>query len=39
MVADPDWQAFAKKIQPLMASQNSRILAPAPWSPIGGAVR
>ena len=36
MAADLDWQAFVKKLQPLIASQHSRILTPAPWSPVGG---
>jgi hypothetical protein len=39
MAASPDWQAFVKKLQPLIASQHSRILQPAPWSPIGGDAR
>ena len=39
MALSPDWQAFARKIQPLVVTQNSRILTPAPWSPIGGDAR
>jgi hypothetical protein len=39
MAANADWQAFARKIQPLVVTQNSRILTPAPWSPIGGDAR
>ena len=39
MVANPDWQAFVKKLAPLIVSQHSRILTPAPWSPIGGDAR
>ncbi len=39
MGADPSWQAFVRKLQPLIASQHSRILTPAPWSPVGGEAR
>jgi L-rhamnose mutarotase len=31
MQADPGWQAYAKKIQPLIQHQESRILNPAPF--------
>jgi hypothetical protein len=31
MQADPAWQAYVKKIQPLMLRQESRILNPAPF--------
>lgn len=39
MAGNPDWQVFVKKLQPLIASQHSRILSPTPWSPIGGDAR
>jgi hypothetical protein len=39
MVADPAWQAFVAKLAPLIVRQESRILQPAPWSPIGGTDR
>ena len=31
--ADPDWQAFLKKILPLILAQESKTMIPAPWSP------
>lgn len=31
MAADPGWQAYVKKIQPLIHTQESRILNPAPF--------
>ncbi len=31
MTADPGWQAYVKKVQPLIAHQESRILTPAPF--------
>ena len=31
MMADPAWQAYIKKIQPLVLTQESRILNPAPF--------
>jgi hypothetical protein len=34
MKADPEWQAYVKKVRPLFASQETRILRPMPWSPI-----
>ena len=34
MLADPDWQAFFAKIQPLILKQENRLLVPAPFSPI-----
>lgn len=36
LMADPDWQAFLAEATPLIVSQESRILTPAPFSPIGG---
>jgi NIPSNAP len=32
--ADPAWQAFLTKIQPLIHTQQNRILVPVPFSPI-----
>ena len=32
--ADPRWQAFIPKIQPLIHTQRSRILLPTPFSPL-----
>ncbi len=34
LLADPRWQAFLAKIQPLIHTQWNRILAPTPFSPI-----
>jgi hypothetical protein len=34
MRADPAWQAYVKKVRPLFASQETRIMRPMPWSPI-----
>lgn len=31
MAADPDWQAYVRKVTPLIAHQESRILNPAPF--------
>jgi hypothetical protein len=31
MVADPDWQAYLKKLMPLILQQESRVLVPAPF--------
>lgn len=31
MVADPDWQAYLKKLMPLILQQESRMLVPAPF--------
>jgi hypothetical protein len=31
MWADPGWQAYAKKAQPLILRQESRIMVPAPF--------
>lgn len=31
MMADPGWQAYARKVQPLLVHQESRILNPAPF--------
>jgi hypothetical protein len=36
LAADPGWQAVLAQIVPLIRSQESTILTPAPWSPIGG---
>jgi hypothetical protein len=32
--ADPRWQAFLDKIQPLIHTQHNRLLVPVPFSPI-----
>jgi hypothetical protein len=32
--ADPRWQAFLDKIQPLIHTQQNRLLVPVPFSPI-----
>ena len=34
MAKDPAWQAYLKKVQPLIVTQENRILKPAPFSPI-----
>ena len=34
MAQDPAWQAYLKKVQPLLVTQENRILRPAPFSPI-----
>jgi len=31
---DPAWQAYLKKVQPLIMMQENRILKPTPFSPI-----
>jgi len=31
MLADPEWQAYVKKVQPLLVNQETRILNPAPF--------
>lgn len=31
MMADPGWQAYMPKVQPLIISQETRILSPAPF--------
>jgi NIPSNAP protein len=36
LAADPGWQAVVAQLQPLIREQESTILSPAPWSPIGG---
>lgn len=33
LVADEGWRAYAKKIRPLIVTQESKILVPAPFSP------
>jgi len=32
--ADERWQAFLKKVQPLMHTQQNRVLVPTPFSPL-----
>jgi hypothetical protein len=32
--ADPDWQAVLAKVHPLFQSQESKVLIPAPFSPL-----
>jgi hypothetical protein len=34
MAQDPEWQRYLKKVLPLIATQESRFLTPAPFSPI-----
>ena len=36
LAAEPDWQAFLKEILPLLETQESRILLPTAFSPVGG---
>ncbi len=36
LAADPAWQQVVAQLQPLIREQESTILSPAPWSPIGG---
>src|SRR5690349_14459784 len=36
LAAAPGWQAVLAQIVPLIRSQESTILTPTPWSPIGG---
>jgi len=36
LMADKGWLAYVAKIRPLMVTQESKILIPAPFSPIGG---
>lgn len=36
LMQEPDWRAFLGKVTPLMISQESRILMPTAFSPIGG---
>jgi hypothetical protein len=33
LLADPGWQAYAPKVQPLVLTQENKILVPAPFSP------
>lgn len=35
LAADPAWQSFAPKIQALMEEMESKIMKPAPFSPLG----
>jgi hypothetical protein len=34
--AEPDWRAFLKEVAPMIERQESRILMPTAFSPIGG---
>ena len=34
MMADPEWQAYLAKIRPLIVSQETKLLIPAPFSPV-----
>jgi len=34
--ADPAWQQVVAQLQPLIREQESIILSPTPWSPVGG---
>lgn len=36
LMQEPDWRAFLQSILPLLQSQESTILLPTPFSPIGG---
>jgi NIPSNAP len=36
LAADPAWQQVVAQLQPLIREQESTILSPTPWSPIGG---
>ena len=36
LLADPDWQAYFARIAPLLQRMESRLLVPAPFSPLGG---
>ena len=36
LAADPAWQQVVAQLQPLIREQETTILQPAPWSPIGG---
>jgi hypothetical protein len=36
LMADPDWRAFLAEALPLLETQESRILLPTRFSPIGG---
>lgn len=33
LLADPAWKAYAAKVQPLVLTQENKILVPAPFSP------
>ena len=33
LLADPGWQAYAVKVQPLVLTQQNKLLVPAPFSP------
>jgi len=36
LAADPAWQQVVAQLQPLIREQESIILSPTPWSPVGG---
>ena len=36
LAADAGWQQVVAELQPLIREQESTILSPTPWSPIGG---
>jgi hypothetical protein len=36
LLADPDWQAYFARVAPLLQAMESRLLVPAPFSPLGG---
>jgi hypothetical protein len=36
LAADAGWQQVVAQLQPLIREQESTILSPTPWSPIGG---
>ena len=36
LAADPAWQQVVAQLQPQIREQESTILSPTPWSPIGG---
>lgn len=35
LIAEPDWRMFLSKVVPLIQRQESRILTPLPFSPLG----
>ena len=36
LAADPAWQQVVAQLQPMIREQESIILSPTPWSPVGG---
>ena len=36
LLANSDWQAYFAKVAPLVRTMESRLLVPAPFSPLGG---